>query len=100
MLSRLLPAAASTHLFHDGQAANLARVVALPADGVTIREEQNVIAIRGYWIAALCTTKAVDVPELRTAGLKGSSEVQPTVRPTPQLIHPAAQCTMLLTQSE
>lgn len=53
-------------LLHDREVAYLARVVALPADRMPVREEEDVIAVSRDRVPAFGASKAVDVPELRS----------------------------------
>lgn len=51
--------------FEDGQVADLARVIALTADGVPIGQQQDVVTICTDSFVTFCASETVDVPELR-----------------------------------
>lgn len=48
--------------FHDGEVADVARVIALAADGMTVGEEENIVSLGADLVLALCAAEAFDVP--------------------------------------
>lgn len=47
---------------HDGKVADVAGIVALAADGVTVGEEEDVVSLCADPVLALCASEAFDVP--------------------------------------
>lgn len=61
-------------LLHDGQAADLARVVALGAYRMAIGKEQDVVAVCGDEAFALRAPEAIDVPKLSAMIVQSTSK--------------------------